>query len=161
MAGVAGRGSVEYDEVATDVRADWTQDAIRHEQEVVAAGILTAVKGGQHLAQAAVGLQVRRLPPVSRGAENPEVPVQLIDPLFSLKVGEPTMVETADGFVVAELVQIQQPDPNADPVGYGRTRDALTQSIGNDVQAVLTQALRVRANPKVNSAQLDAIAQPD
>ncbi len=150
-----------YDEVATDVRADWTQDAIRHEQEVMAAGILTAVKGGQHLAQAAVGLQVRRLPPVSRGAENPEVPVQLIDPLFSLKVGEPTMVETADGFVVAELVQIQQPDPNADPVGYGRTRDALTQSIGNDVQAVLTQALRVRANPKVNSAQLDAIAQPD
>ena len=150
-----------YDEVAAEVRADWTQDAIRHEQEVLAANILAAVKGGQHLAQAAVGMQVHRLPPVTRGVDNAEVPMQLVDPLFGLKVGEPTMVETADGFVVAELVQIQQPDPNADPIGYGRTRDALTQSIGNDVQAVLTAALRARANPKVNIAQLDSLAQPD
>ncbi len=148
-----------YEDVAADVRADWTQDAIRHEQEVLAAKILTAVKDGEHLAQAAVGLEVHRLPPVSRGGENPGVPVQLIDPLFSLKVGEATMVETADGFVVAELVQIEQPDPNADPVGYGRTRDALTQSIGNDVLSVLTQALRARASPKVNATQLDSIAQ--
>jgi peptidyl-prolyl cis-trans isomerase D len=150
-----------YDDVAADVRADWTQDAIRHEQEVIAANILAAVKGGEHLAQAAVGMQVQRLPPVSRGVENPEVPPQLVEALFGLKVGEATMIETADGFMVAELVQVQQADPNADPVGFGRTRDALTQSIGNDVQAVLTQALRARANPKVNATQLDSIAQPD
>ena len=148
-----------YEEVADEVRADWKQDAERHEQEVVAANILAAVKGGEHLAQAAPGLQVHRLPPISRGDENAGVPVQLIEPLFGLKTGEATMVETADGFVVAELVQVQEPDQNADPVGYGRTRDALTKSFADDVQEVLTRALRTRANPKVNAGQLDSIAQ--
>jgi peptidyl-prolyl cis-trans isomerase D len=148
-----------YEEVASEVRADWFADAIRHEQEVVAANIFAAVKGGEHLAQAAAGYQVHRLPPVSRGGENTDVPTQLVEPLLSLKVGEPTMVETGDSFIVAELIAIEEADPNADPVGYGRTRDALAKSIGDDVQAVLTTALRARANPKVNSAQLDAVAQ--
>jgi hypothetical protein len=35
----------------------------------------------------------------------------------------------------------------------------LAKSIGDDVQAVLTAALRARGNPKVNRAQLDAVAQ--
>jgi peptidyl-prolyl cis-trans isomerase D len=148
-----------YDEVANQARGDWFADAIRHAQEVAAANILAAVKGGEHLAQAAVGLEVHRLPPVSRGEQSAAIPEQLVDPLFGLKEGEATMVETADRFTVAELVQIQQPDPNADPLGYGRTRDTLSKSFADDVQAVLTAALRARANPKVNSAQLDSIAQ--
>jgi peptidyl-prolyl cis-trans isomerase D len=148
-------------EVADTVRADWTHDAIRHEQEEAAAKFLAAVKGGQHLADAAVGLQVQRLPPVGRASEVEGVPTQLIDPLFGLKVGEPTMVETPDGFIVAELVELQQADPNADPIGYGQMRDALAKAIGDDVQAVLTTALRERASPKVNTRQLDSLTQAD
>jgi len=148
-------------EVADAVRADWTHDAIRHEQEEAAAKLLSAVKGGQHLADAAVGLHVQRLPSVGRAGDVEGVPPQLLDPLFGLKVGEPTMVETPDGFLVAELVQIQQADPNADPIGYGQLREALAKAIGDDVQAVLTMALRERASPKVNPTQLDSLAQPD
>ena len=154
------------DEVADAVRADWTRDTIRHEQEEAAAKLLSAVQGGQHLAEAAAGLgvpglQVHQLPPVGRGAAATGVPEQLIEPLFGLKQGGATMVETADGFTVAELVEIQEPDPNADPIGYGQVRDALAKAIGDDVQGVLTTALRDRASPKVNTEQLNNLAQAD
>jgi peptidyl-prolyl cis-trans isomerase D len=145
--------------VAEAVRADWTHDAIRHTQEEKAAAILTALKDGKKMEDAAAGLTVRQLPPVGRSAATPGVADQLVGPLFSLKIGEPTMVETPDGFVVALLVSVQDPDPKGDPTGYGQLRDGLTKALGDDVQTVLTTALRERANPKVNPAALDTIAQ--
>jgi peptidyl-prolyl cis-trans isomerase D len=147
------------DHVVDAVRADWTRDAIRHEQEEKAAKILAAVKGGQTLATAAAadGLTVRQLPPVGRSDAAEGVPAQLIQPLFALKIGEPTMVETPDGFVVAILTQIEAADPNADPIGYGRTRDALTRALGDDVVNIFTTAVRDRARPRVNRAMLDSL----
>ena len=145
------------DEVADRVRADWTQDAIRHEQEERAAKILTAVKAGQSLEVTAAGLEVHRLPPVGRAAPTEGVPAQLVTPLFALKVGEPTMVETADGFVVAVLRQVDVPDPAKDPIGYGQVRDALARSIATDTENVFANAVRERANPKVNSQALNSL----
>ncbi len=148
-------------QVMDAVRADWTHDAIRHEQEVAAAKILTAVKAGQTLDAASPGLSVQTLPPVDRAAGAPGVPTQLIEPLFSLKTGEPTMVETPDGFIVAVLVQVNEADPNADPIGYGRIRDALAKAVGDDVQGVLITALRARANPRIRSDAVNVIAQSE
>jgi peptidyl-prolyl cis-trans isomerase D len=149
-------------EVAAQVREDWTTDAIRHAQESKAAKILADVKAGKTLAQAveevAPGTPVVRLPPVGRASAE-GVPAQLVDPLFGLKVGEPTMVETADGFIVAVLAQIIDADPNADPIGYGQVRDALAKAMADDTQAVLMGALRARGNPKVNAAMVDSIVQ--
>ena len=54
-----------------------------------------------------------------------------------------------------------EPDPKADPVGYGQVRDALTSAIGDDVQTVFATAVRERANPRVNAAALDSIVQPE
>ena len=147
-----------YDEVKDKVLADWTRDAVRHAQEEIAAHILSEVKAGRTLAEAATGLQVKRLPPVGRSAGADGVPTQLIEPLFSLKQGEPTMVETPEGFVVAVLAAIQNPDPSADAAGFGQTRDALAKALGDDMQSVLTLALRNRAKPKVNASMLDSIA---
>jgi peptidyl-prolyl cis-trans isomerase D len=87
------------------------------------------------------------------------VPYQLVDPLFSLKQGELTMVETPEGFTVAVLAEIEEPDPNADPVGFGQTRDALAKAIADDVQGRLVVALRDRARPRVNAAMLDSLTQ--
>jgi peptidyl-prolyl cis-trans isomerase D len=148
-------------EVSDRVRADWTHDAIRHAQEEASAKILAAVKSGEALPVAAAGLTVRRLPPAGRANPTEGVPFQLVTPLFSLKPGEPTMVETADGFLVAVLVEVQTPDPAKDPIGYGQVRDALTQAIANDVETTFTTAVRERAHPRVNQRVFNSLTQSD
>jgi peptidyl-prolyl cis-trans isomerase D len=147
-------------QVMDEVRADWTREAVRHAQEEVAAKILTAVKGGQTLA-AASGLTVRTLPAVSRVAAVEGVPTQLIGPLFSLKPGEATMVETPSGFMVAQLAKVIDADPAADPAGFAQMRDQITKQLADDTETVLVSAIRAQANPKVNRAQLDSLAQAD
>ena len=113
-----------FDAVKDQVAADWTHDAQRHAQEQAAAKLLAAVKGGQSLADAAAvaGVTVRRTPLVTRGDTAEGMPPQLEQLLFSLKQGEPTMVETADGFIVAVPAEIVEADPKADPAGYGQVR---------------------------------------
>ncbi len=149
------------DQVAARVKEDWTHDAIRHIQDEAAAKLLAAVKGGQSLADAAAaaGLKVTRLPATGRAAPAEGVPAQLMQPLFELKKGEPTMVETPDGFVVAQLADIIAANADQDALGYAQARDALTQSLGNDLQAAASVALRDRGNPKINRAMADQIVQ--
>ena len=151
-----------FDAVQDVVREDWTHAAMRHAQEVVAARMLTALKGGQSLADAATvaGVQVRRLPPVGRQGGEEGVPASLVAPLFHMKKGEPTMVETPEAFVVAVLADIQDADPKSDPIGYDRTRQTMTRSIGDDVEMVYVTALRERARPRINQQLVDSIAQP-
>jgi peptidyl-prolyl cis-trans isomerase D len=150
-----------FADVADRVRADWTRDAIHHEQEAAAARILSEVKSGQTLEAAALGLSVQHLPPVSRGATPQVVPMQLVEPLFSLKVGEPTMIEDADGFMVAVLSKIETPDAASDPIDYGRIREALTQSVANDMEAIFTAAVREGAHPQVNRPVFNSLIRND
>jgi peptidyl-prolyl cis-trans isomerase D len=139
-------------EVHDKVVADWTADARRHSQNVAATNAMEAIKAGQTIAAAAAiaGGTVQRLPPVGRAAPVQGVAEQLVGPLFTLKQGAPTMVETPDGFVVAVLAEIQAADPAADPVGYDQVQDALAKSIGDDIENAVTLALRNRGNPVVN-----------
>ncbi len=150
-------------DVTDRIAADIAQDSIRHTQEVAAAGLLGAVKGGKSLTDAAVlaDLTATRLPPIGRASPGAGVPAQLTQPLFDLKLGEPTMVETEDGFMVATLAQIVAANPDADPVGFGKMRDALAASVGDDLQAQFVLALRNRGQPKVNRAIADRLVQSD
>ena len=151
-----------FDDVKDQVDQAWKKDAIRHEQDAAAAGILAAVKGGQSLEDAALkaGVSLRKLAAVGRNGGVEGVPQQLVGPLFSLKKGEPSMVETPTGFVVAVLDEIQQPDPKADAGAYDQVRNALRQSIGNDLENVFVGALRMRDNPRINRKMVDSLAQP-
>ena len=151
-----------YDEVAKAVREDWLHDTRRHEQDEAATRLYTAVKSGGTLQNAALaaGLAVTQTPPVSRADPPPGVPSQLVQPLFSLSKGEPTMVDAGDGFVVAVLAAIQEPDPATDPVGYGQTRDALARSMAGDLTTAFANALRERAHPRINQPLLDTVAAP-
>ncbi len=143
-----------YAEVADQVRKDWIENQIHHEQEKAAAAILTAVEAGTPLATAAAGLTVQRLAPVTRGEVTPGVPPQLVAPLFGLKPGKGTMAETADGFVVAQLVSVHHPDPKQDPIGYQRMQSVLARSIAGDFATLFTEAVRTQAKPKVNDKLL-------
>ncbi len=66
------------------------------------------------------------------------------------------MVQTPDGFVVAVPDKIEEPDPKDDKVAYDDIGNALTRSIATDLTTSFDQALRVRANPRINHSVFDS-----
>ena len=151
-----------FEQVKDAVLADWTHDAVRHTQETAAAKLLTAVQHGQKLADAAAvaGVTVTRTPLTGREQAAQGVPTELLQPLFNLKLGEPTMVETPDGFIVAVPSEIVAPDRKRDPAGYDQVRAFLGRSLGQDVNEIFAQTLRDRAQPRINQQNLDSISGP-
>lgn len=150
-----------FENVAGAVRAAWTRDARRRAAEEKAAGLLAAVRGGQTLmvAATAAGLEARPIPPVGRDG-TPEIPRELVTPLFQLKPDEATMAETAVGFVVAQLTAIIPADPATDALGFGRKRDEIAQTIARDLEQSYLAAIRAKASPEINRTMLDQIVQP-
>ena len=121
------------------------------------------MKAGTSLADAAAAdtLLVRALPAVGRSAAPVGVPTELVNPLFTLKPGEPTMVETSEGFMVAVLVKIVQADPAGDAAGFAELRTQFARAMADDTEALFAVAVRDRANPKLNRALLDTLVQGD
>lgn len=150
-----------YADVAAHVAEDWERDARRHAEDIVAAKLLAAVKGGQTLEDAALkeGLRVQRTAPLARGAVAEGVTQALAKPLFALKPSEPTMVESADGFLVAAVAEIIAPDSGADPAGYAQLRQELTQAMAQDVATAFAGAVRRRLKPIVNRILLNSFTQ--
>lgn len=146
-------------EVHDGVRADVIHDDARHTQDAAAAKLLTAIQGGESLDDAAkgAGLAVRHLPATGRASPTDGVPANLVQPLFTLARGQPTMVETPDGFMVAVLTGIVTPDLKADPIGATQIRDALTRALGDDAESVFATAVRSAARPTVNRAMFGSL----
>ncbi len=148
-----------FDQVKDQVQTDFTTAARQKDQEKQAAQIMAAVKGGESLEDAATkaGLSVRTTPLVARDQPNATLPAQLQRVLFGLKKGEPTMVETADAFIVAVPDKIETPDPKAEPARYDEMKQVLTRTSGTDIAAIFTAALRERAHPHVNATVFELI----
>lgn len=151
-----------FESVRGQVLQDWSHDAIRKTQETAAAKLLTAVKAGASLAQAAQsdGLATRETPLTTRAAPAAGFPAELVKPLFAAKAGEPTMVETPSGFIVAVPATIEEPDPKADAAGYRQVKDVLAGSLGADIELGLVRGLNERVKPQINTTMLDTIARP-
>ena len=149
-----------FDTVRDRVRDDWLRDTRRHEQDVTATALLTAVQGGKTLkdAAAASGLAVTSSGPVGRQGA-PAIPQQLLRPLFATQAGHATMVDTGSGFVVAVPTAVTRPDPAADPAGLERLRLARSAQVSNDLEITLANALRQRGGVTVNREMFDNIAQ--
>lgn len=150
-----------FDAVKEQVRADWTEDARKKTQEKQAAAMLTAVRGGESLADAAAkaGASLRTTPLVTRDATEPGMPGQLQQVLFGLKPGEPAMVETPEAFIVAVPAKIETADPKADAAQYAAVREVLTRSVAGDLAEGFTQALRVRTEPRIDRSVFDSFVQ--
>lgn len=146
--------------VRAQVLADWQHDQIRHTQEAAAAKILSLVNGGQSLANAVwgTGLTVTRTPPIERRGATPAglTPI-VVQTLFTLKQGQATMAETADGFVVASLAEVVVPPYKADSAGVKQLRDGLTKSLQDDLVTLYATTLRDTAKLSVNSKLVDAM----
>ena len=150
-----------YDEVKDRVRDDWLRDARRHEQDVAATALLTAVEGGQSLkdAAAAAKLPMTRSPAIGRSQPPAGIPSQLVQPLFATDVGKATMVEAPTGFVVAVTVAVKKPDPATDSAGLERVRVGLNGAMSDDLEMTYAGALRAREKVVVNRPIFDSIVQ--
>jgi peptidyl-prolyl cis-trans isomerase D len=155
-------GKKPFDAVKDKVAEDWKQDQRRRVQEKAATAMMVAVQGGKSFSDAATvaGVAPRLGPLVTRNQPNPEVPADLQRIMFGLKKGEATMVETPEGFVVAQLAEIVKPDAGADKTGYDQARTAVTRSISNDVETVFIDAVRQRAGTEINRKNFDSVVQP-
>ena len=149
-------------DVIDRVRDDWLRDARRHEQDVAATGVLTAVESGATLdgAAKAAGLTVQRTPPMGRAQPAPGLPGELLQPLFGTPIGKPGVVEAAQGFWVFVPVAITKPDPAANPAAMDRVRMQLAGQESDDLEMAYASALRDREKVTVNNRLLDSVAQP-
>lgn len=151
-----------FDIVKQQVAEDWTDHQHERAAEVEAAQMLTALNRGESFANAATEaeMKVQTTPLVTRSESAQGMPPELQKVLFSLKKGEPTMVETPNNFVVAVPAQIIEPAPKSDRTDYDKLEAAVKQSMEQDLAATYTEALRQRAHPQVNRKNYDNIVQP-
>ena len=106
------------------------------------------------------GVTPNLLPLVSRAAGAAEVPEEVRQVLFGLKPHDPAMVENAQGFIVLTPVEIVAPDPVADADPYARLGQALAKTVANDMSSLFQEALRARANARINQQNLDQLIRP-
>jgi peptidyl-prolyl cis-trans isomerase D len=154
-------GTKPFDAVKTQVADDWKQDQRRRSQDKAATAMMLAVQGGKTFSDAATiaGVTPKLSPQVTRDQSNPDMPPELQRPLFGMKLKEATMVQTPEGFVVAQLVEIVKPDAAADKAGYDQARAAVSKSISGDLTTVFVDALRQRAKPQINQQGFDGVVQ--
>jgi peptidyl-prolyl cis-trans isomerase D len=155
-------GVKPFDAVKTQVADDWKQDQRRRTQDKAATAMMLAVQGGKTFSDAATiaGVTPKLSPQVTRDQSNPDMPPELQRPLFGMKLKEATMVQTPEGFVVAQLVEIVKPNPAQDKAGYDEARAAVSKSISGDLTTVFVDALRRRAKPEINQQGFDSVVQP-
>jgi peptidyl-prolyl cis-trans isomerase D len=147
--------------VRAQVLSDWQADQIRHTQETEATHLLTLVKSGQSLQNAAwgSGLQVTRTAELSRDKPLGDVPAELVHTLFTLKQGEGTMVETNKGFVVAQLAEVIEPDAKGDESGMSQAESGLSRALHDDYLSIYATAVREAAKPVIRPSVVQGLVQ--
>ncbi len=140
-----------FDQVRAQVLADWQADQIHHKQESEAARLVTLVKSGQSLQNAAwgSGKTVTRSKPLVRDQPQEGLTAEQVHKLFTMKPGEANMIESPTGFIVAQLAEIIPPDPRADPDGVAQTEQGLSRALHDDYLTIYATALQQAAKPTV------------
>lgn len=130
----------------------WQRQQQAREAEVIAADLLHAVNTGKTLtaAAAAQGLKATPTPAYTREAQPSDQPARLVPILFTLKLGQATMLSSADGFLVAELAHITHPSAQDDPATYAALQQSLNKTVQDDLGDSFLQGLQKQENVKVN-----------
>jgi peptidyl-prolyl cis-trans isomerase D len=141
-----------YDQVRAKVLQAWTNDALTRAAEIDAAGLMNAVNHGQTLdaTASAGGYSVSMTPAFTRNAPASGITDQMVNILFSLKLGQATMVQTNTGFTVAVLARIVQPTPAQDPSDYAQVEQSMAKSLQNDAGESFLDGLQTRDKVTIN-----------
>ena len=62
--------------------------------------------------------------------------------------------------MVAQLLEVTEPDPGANPDALARLRAEAGQAVAADLEAQYVAALRNRADVRINPRLMDSLAQP-
>ncbi|MGG5818661.1 SurA N-terminal domain-containing protein [Falsiroseomonas sp. HW251] len=148
-------------EVEADVRLAFLTDARKRFQEERAGALMAAMREGKTLAQAAeaAGIPSERVGPFGRQPDQgaPGVAPELLPILFNIRVNEPAMIPTAQGFAVAQLLEIIRPDPATVPGALENARRTAQAQAAEDLEIQFANALRNRAAPRISPTVLQQV----
>jgi peptidyl-prolyl cis-trans isomerase D len=146
------------DEVRDVVASAWRGEQRHQAAKARAAAIAQKAQGGKSLSVAATefGLEVTTAGPFKRD-EHDALPEDVMKTLFAAKVGETATGETKDGYVVAQLRQVDPADPAADKDGVAAVQDKLDHAFGTDYLVQYGTVLEGRYPIKINTKTFDAL----
>jgi peptidyl-prolyl cis-trans isomerase D len=157
---IVGAAKRPLDQVRTEVENAWKTAKLNDIAKKTAEEIRDSAKGGTPLSEIArsKGLVVENSKPVSRFGTGTDtiIPRPLLPELFKTKLGGVVMGQTAEGFAVAVLKNVQNEVPKADDGDFKRLQETLSSAIANDVLQEYTRALREEYSVSVNQAAMDA-----
>src|SRR5579883_1836699 len=130
-------------EVKDKVKEMWLADKRNAAAEAEAKAIGAAVGPGKSLAEIAGGKKA--------------LPATLVARIFALKQGEAGVSEGADGWYVAQVKSIEEPDPKADKAGVDQLSERLAQGMESDLLAEFDKALRARYPVEINRKDIDRL----
>lgn len=143
-------------DIRDKVVAAWTQEQRLLEAEKIAAEIADRARETSLTAAAAkTGYTAARTEPFDRIGQGADIAVEAIEPLFAAASGEIVKAVTTNGAIVAQLVEIIAP-PSAAPERE-RLQGAIAQSISDDIQAQLVNALRAQNEVDIDAAALQRL----
>ena len=147
-----------YDKAKNKVIKAWQNADIYHQANIAATDIYKAVfVQKKKLEEVKSGFPLQ----LSQGFTR-QKPAQNLSPVlqnaaFSMKLGDVTMIESNDGFVVASLNLIETPQSKNDQDNYQILKDKLAQSLQNDIEASYAISLEQSSKPTINKKALDAL----
>ncbi|MEK9661743.1 MAG: hypothetical protein VW644_08425, partial [Alphaproteobacteria bacterium] len=142
------------------VASTWTADEQALAAEKLAGEIAEQARSSGSLVSAAAkaGFKASTSTPFDRVGDGAEVPNEAVELLFDTDVGGVITSATANGAVVARLTEIVPPP--AESPERARLRDAITQSLAQDLQSQLANALRVEHPVAVDADELQRLYTP-
>lgn len=147
-------------QVRAEVERAWKTAKLNEIAKKTAEEIRDKAKGGSPMSEIAKskGLLVENSKPVSRFGTGTDtvIPRPLLPELFKAKTGGVVMGQTAEGYAVAKLKDIETETPKADDGDFKRLQETLSSAIANDVLQEYTRALRDEYSVSINRTALDA-----
>ncbi|UPG71424.1 hypothetical protein MVG78_12665 [Roseomonas gilardii subsp. gilardii] len=92
-----------------------------------------------------------------RNEAGPRVPPELLNQIFGTKLNDATMARTAQGFAVAQVLEVTPGDVN-DAAALRAFRGRIEASMGDELETEYLSALRDRTPVQVNEALLPQVA---
>lgn len=150
-----------FDEVRGELEDEYRERAIRAAMLEKAATLQTEIEGGATMADLAdrEGLTVETVGPFRRD-QFERLPPDLVRALFRADEDEVTTSATPAGVFVAQLIDIETPEPDAASEALTATRQAIERQLNEDLLSGYVAALRDLYGVMVNQALIDQIVNP-
>jgi peptidyl-prolyl cis-trans isomerase D len=145
-----------FEDARTAVSEAYEGDRIAKALAAQAEQIKTATEGNN--GQFPEGREVIEQTGLTRTAYLDQTPVDLLNQVFEMEVGEVRVVSDAEGTVVVRLDEILPPDDGNDMQFLSQALgDQLNQSLSNEIFQIYLQSVQTRARPQVNQQAVNAV----